>query len=220
MQLPQGVFLSPAPPLWISVQAKCFMVRGGVKGFVWKMDSMEVGLRSAESVNQMFEPDRGVKWKIIGCQRSCWWEIRLICRGEMAKTSAVISHYLMVKKNKCSFGNQWKSRRRLHRNWSSKRCHSKHASSKMCWRCLLFEQRKVGSGPLYYCSEFIKPPTCKSMSMRYEYVVYYSTEHFILYSRATPQKSSNLSQDAPHQRPPSFHSPFLLFTGSSWGNHT
>lgn len=37
------------------------MVRGGVEGLVCKMDIKSVGLRSAESVNQMFEPDRGVK---------------------------------------------------------------------------------------------------------------------------------------------------------------
>lgn len=45
----------------MSVQAKCFMVRGGVEGLVCKMDNEGVGLRSAESVKQMFEQDRGVK---------------------------------------------------------------------------------------------------------------------------------------------------------------
>lgn len=33
------------------------------------MDSEGVGLRSAQSVNQMFEPDRGVKGRITRCHR-------------------------------------------------------------------------------------------------------------------------------------------------------
>lgn len=58
MQIEQGVSLSHRPCLGVSVQAKCFMVRGGVEGSVCKMDSKGVGLRSTESVKQMFEPDR------------------------------------------------------------------------------------------------------------------------------------------------------------------
>lgn len=37
----------------------------------------------------------------------------------------------------------------------------------------------------------------------------------ILFSRATPHRSSDLGRDAPRRRPPSSHSLFLLFTGSS-----
>lgn len=49
---------------------------------------------------------------------------------------------------------------------------------------------KNGSGALHYCSELEKhkgPPTCRSMSMSYEYVVVFTTAENILFSALEPR---------------------------------
>lgn len=53
---------------------------------------------------------------------------------------------------------------------------------------LKMELREVGSGIAYYYSEFKKePPTCRSMSMRYEYLVMFTTVQNILFSTLEPR---------------------------------
>lgn len=114
---------------------------------------------------------------------------------------------------------------RLHRNWTRKHCYSRHAGSKICWHYFKKNGSERGGETrplLLFWTE--KAQTTHSQKHVHEIWicsgVYYSTEHFIPYSRATPRKSWNLSQDAPHRPPLSFHSLFLLFTGSTWRDDT